>query len=166
MRCLQQGFRRDAGRGFFVSLLFLDFDGVLHSGNGGGVFLRVHLLWQILRARPEVVVVLSTSWRETYPPDELVDFCTANGGEDLALRFIGQTPRPIREFGRNIPGRVYARHDEIKLWLQDHGHGRPWLALDGDARLFEPDCPNLYLVRGKGGLTDADVVRILERLAP
>ena len=79
-------------------ILFLDFDGVLHPHlRHEPDFCRLPLLWGILRAAPEAKVVFSTSWREVYRPDEMVEFVTYGGGEDLAHRIIGQTPSPENE---------------------------------------------------------------------
>ena len=147
-----------------MALLFLDFDGVLHAlGGGKGPFTHVHLLWGLLRARPEIEVVFSTSWRETYPQDVLIGFCTANGGEDLAHRFVGQTPRQRSEAGRYIAGPVHVRHAEIAIWLCEHGNGRPWIALDDDPVVFPPGCENLVLVDPLKGLQQENVDEVLRR---
>ena len=59
-----------------------------------------------------------------------------NGGEDLIPRFISQTR------GGNIQTRPVYRPPrlcsvlEIAIWLCEHGKGRPWIALDDDARQF------------------------------
>lgn len=142
-------------------ILFLDFDGVLHPEPSGdeGVFCRVSLLWQILRACPEAQVVFSTSWRSLHRPEELMDFATFGGGEDLAHRFIGSTPSIIQERDANIVGRVYNREAECLEWLRHHGANRPWLALDDYAVDFRG--PNLYLVDRRTGLTEADVAAII-----
>lgn len=73
-------------------ILFLDFDGVLHPETGKMPFENTHLLWQILRKAPDVRVVFSTSWRESYSFDELVNFATFGGGESLSHLFVGVTP--------------------------------------------------------------------------
>jgi hypothetical protein len=147
-------------------ILFQDFDGVLHAiGGGKGPFTHVHLLWKLLRARPEIEVVFSTSWRETYPQDVLVGFCTANGGEDLAHRFVGQTPRQRSEAGSYVAGPKHVRHAEIALWLCEHGEGRPWVALDDDPIVFPPGCENLVLVDPLKGLQQQDVDEVLRRLS-
>ncbi len=147
-------------------ILFLDFDGVLHPEHGGELFSCLPQLWAILRAIPAAEVVFSTSWREIYRPDEMLDFVTHGGGENLVHRFVGCTPSIVREQGTNVVDRVYKREDECRLWMagNDH-HCRPWLALDDYEPIFSPDCPTLYLVDQVTGLTDDDVVAIVERLA-
>ncbi|MFO1345978.1 MAG: HAD domain-containing protein [Rhodocyclaceae bacterium] len=149
-------------------ILFADIDGVMHAGLGEdeeGKFSRLPLFWKLLRARPEIDVVISSSWRAISTQDELVYLFTVNGGEDLIPRFIGQTPRQRSERGRYIAGPVYVRYTEIAIWLCEHGKGRPWIALDDDARQFPPGCENLLLVDSKTGLQQKDVDEALRRLA-
>ena len=141
-------------------ILFLDFDGVLHPNFiGTQLFSCTNQLWKILRARPYVLVVFSTSWRESYRPEELLDFATFGGGEDLAHRFVGQTPR-IRAHSDYEP-----RGLECQRWLDENGHSETaWLALDDIRHNFHGGHPNLYVVDGRIGLTDTDVSAIIERL--
>jgi hypothetical protein len=140
-------------------ILFLDFDGVLHPlMRREPDFCRLPFLHQILRACPNANAVFSTSWREIYRPDEMVEFVTRAGGEDLAHRFIGQTPR------------LHARSDydprllECLRWLESNGHAdSSWLALDDIPQNFNSH-PNLYLVDRTTGLTEADVAAIIQRI--
>lgn len=142
-------------------ILFLDFDGVLHPKYiGTEYFCRTELLWQILRACPNVSVVFSTSWRETHKPEELLNFATYGGGEDLAHRFVGQTPR-IRAHSDCDP-----RGLECHRWLEANGHsGTAWIALDDDPELFHRMFrQNLYVVDAYTGLTEADIAAIILRI--
>lgn len=133
-------------------ILFLDFDGVLHPENHGGeVFSRMEYLWRILRACPNVEVVFSTSWRDHYPLDQMVDMVTSNGGEDLVHRFIGATPGPLN-----------CREAECLAWLVANQREGAWLALDDRADWFSGN--NLYLINGVTALTAEDVPRIIARL--
>jgi hypothetical protein len=150
-------------------ILFLDFDGVLHPlQRSEPDFSRLPLLWEILRACPHVEVVLSTSWREIYRPDEIIEFVTYGGGEDLAHRIIGSTPTRLIEQGAfhyraGMP--FHRRHDECELWLISNNQAnRPWLAIDDIAVWFPPDSPNLYLIDGKLAMTEADAEKIIEKL--
>lgn len=135
-------------------ILFLDFDGVLHPEPSGDDFLfcRVPLLWQLLRAHQNIEVVFSTSWRAAYQFDELVDFCTYGGGEDLAYRFVGSTP--------NHPG-DHLRETECLAWMQEHRPSDAWIAVDDQADGFWPGRSNLYLVNRNIGLTETDVQKIM-----
>ena len=105
---------------------------------------------------PEVRVVFSTSWREVYRPDEMVEFVTYGGGEDLAHRIIGQTPSLENE------GRYGRRDLEIQSWLDANHHIGQWLAIDDMPEIFSGGHPNLYVVDGTRGLTNEDVLAILE----
>ena len=151
-------------------IIFLDFDGVLHpTVRGEPDFSRLPLFWKILRACPDTEVVLSTSWREIYRPDELVEFVTHGGGEDLAHRIIGSTPERLAEPGAftYAAGRPYhRRHIECELWLVGNQQTkRPWLAIDDIARWFPADSPNLYWIDGKLALTELDAENIIAKLA-
>jgi hypothetical protein len=150
-------------------ILFLDFDGVLHPlQRSEPDFSRLPLLWKILRACPHVEVVLSTSWREIYRPDEMIEFVTYGGGEDLAHRIIGSTPERLSEPGAFIyvAGRPYhRRHIECELWLTGNKQtDHPWLAIDDIAKWFPPDSPNLYLIDGKLAMTETDAEKIIAKL--
>jgi len=141
-------------------ILCLDFDGVLHPHlRHEPDFCRLPLLWQIMRACPNVNVVFSTSWREVYRHDELVEFVTNGGGEDLVHRIVGATPSLENE------GRYGRRDMEILSWCEANGYKGQWIALDDIPEVFNGN-PNLYVVDGSTGLTEADVAAIIQRLRP
>lgn len=140
-------------------ILFLDFDGVLHPHlRHEPDFCHNELLWQILRACTDAQVVFSTSWRDIYSPTEMVVLVTNGGGEDLAHRFVGSTPNLEGE------GRYGRRDLEIQSWLDANGYVGPWLAIDDIPELFNGGHPNLYIVDGSRGLTEADVTAVLGRI--
>lgn len=141
----------------------VDFDGLLHPHmRKESDFCRLPLLWQILRACPDVDVVFSTSWREIYRQDQLVAFVTRGGGEDLAHRFIGSTPITPRARSTYVAGPQPTRHNECLRWLAENNQQhRRWLALDDVPEIFPPNSPTLYLVNGSTGLTEADVLEII-----
>jgi hypothetical protein len=146
-------------RHFHEMIIFLDFDGVLHPEccESDQLFCRTEPLWQILRECPDVQVVFSTSWREVHQPEELRDFVTHGGGEDLAHRFIGSTP--ILESSEHR----YKREAECREWLRINScEERPWLALDDTDFWFEGT--NLYLVDYRIGLTEVDVAAIIKKI--
>lgn len=141
--------------GSHCMVLFLDFDGVLHPERGAAeLFSRVQVLWRILRACPLVEVVFSTSWREFHRFEELLEFVTHGGGEDLAARFIGMTPVTLSGT---------TRATECREWLRSNGkESQRWLALDDVDDGFSPQ--NLYFVDRRTGITDLDVDPLVERL--
>ena len=146
-------------------ILFLDFDGVVHPEEAvpTELFSGRRVLWQVLRARPDVDVVFSTSWREFRSQKEMIQLMTRNGGGDLRHRFVGQTPViPLVRYG----GHSHPREEECLRWLSENKRPhKGWLALDDVEWLFSPGCRNLYRVNHQTGLTDGDVPAILERLA-
>lgn len=141
-------------------ILFLDFDGVLHPvGGKAEMFCRLPLLWRLLRLCPELQVVFSTSWRETYRFDYLIDFVTSNGGEDLIHRFVGSTPVP--EVAEDNP---VNRLQECQAWLQEHNHlASAWLAIDDNDEWFYGS-PNLYWIDPSTGLQEKDLDAIAFRI--
>lgn len=88
----------------------------------------------------------------------MLEFVTYGGGEDLAHRFIGRTPSIKVEGDRD------RRDLKIQSWLDLNNHSGPWLAIDDMPELFNGGHPNLYIVDGVTGLTDADVLAILGRI--
>lgn len=60
-------------------MLFLNFDGVMHPEQIAATdFCRAPILWEILRESEHVNVVISSSWREIYPPFEVQPFFAIN----------------------------------------------------------------------------------------
>jgi hypothetical protein len=140
-------------------VLFLDFDGVLHPAQGGELFTSLALLEAVLRDAPEVRVVISSSWREIHPLDELREYFS----EDLRDRVIGITPlqAPVEAVPEKLA--MHRRHAECMAWLANNAHER-WLALDDQAFLWSAGCKNLQLVDGRTGLTEADAAALLKKL--
>jgi hypothetical protein len=125
------------------TILFLDFDGVLHS-HGGPLFGRVASLEQFLVQMPKLSVVVSSSWRETQTLTQM----QANFSPAIRSRIIGMTPiLPWQE-------QVGHRQREIEEYLRIQQLGADavsWRALDDIAWFFEPTCANLILVDAKTG---------------
>jgi hypothetical protein len=120
-----------------AEFLFLDFDGVLHANfprrdRTDAENLRwafVPALEVVLRAHPQVAIVISSTWRRDHPLASL----RAKFSPDIAQRIVGVTPlhgRPLE------PG---ARQDEIEAWLRanDRAHA-VWVALDDVVEQFHP----------------------------
>lgn len=142
------------------AVLFLDFDGVLHPYGCtiDRYFCRMQTLESWLRQRPEIDVVISSSWREHHPLDELRSFFD----EDIQQRVVGVTPILKRGWGdaetSHEPLQPYAREQEVRQWLRECGEPwRRWAALDDQAWLFKPFNPQLVLCRGDVGLTDTEL---------
>ena len=136
-----------------VKLIFLDVDGVLHSGTSG-TCVRLPDFEAFLRAHPELRVVWSSTWRLDYSFDYLLSMVEP----DVRGQFIGVTPF-LPEATRNV------REAEIAFWLSVNNASRfPWVALDDDAALFSPHCANLVLCQSVRGLRTAQLDQICLKL--
>lgn len=140
-------------------VLALDVDGVMHPLNAGtdSLFCRLGLFEAWLRQRPDVSVVISSSWREAHPLDEMRSFFSV----DVQPRVVGMTPvlqkqLALEQHGspQEIAVMRYQRQAEIERWLIDAGRQHEdWVALDDDASLFAPAQLNLVLTDPSVGLT-------------
>lgn len=144
-------------------VLFIDFDGVLHPFGRvvDRYFCRLGLLEAWLLRRPGVDVVISSSWREAHPLDEMRGFFS----EDLQKRIVGATPILKRDtweqFDGEPPTTRFEREIEVTRWLAESGEPwRPWAALDDQAWLYKPFNPRLVLCDGKVGLTESELDRL------
>jgi len=113
-------------------LLFLDFDGVLHSYisyyNGINQFEKMPFLVNILKKLPNVQVVVSSAWAKKRTLDTLRQFF----------------PDAIKE---RIIGGVYKQTDnrgnDVKTYMKNHGEVGPWIAVD-DMAIFDPTDPVVW----------------------
>lgn len=142
-----------------VLLLFLDFDNVMHWCGHELPMSRTEELARIVGAHPELDIVISSSWRESFTLDELKDLFP----EEIAERIIGATPVIEPKMELNEEGELVAqehglREEEIGQFLQEHHwEGVPWVALDDALDLFH-NPENLILVQeGIGPETIAEV---------
>ncbi|MEO8171185.1 MAG: HAD domain-containing protein, partial [Oxalobacteraceae bacterium] len=124
------------------TLLFLDFDGVLHPfampPDAAQLFCHLPRLEGVLRDFPEVQVVISSTWRESRSLAELA----ALFSPDIACRIIGVSPVIAI---RSLADANAVRYREIVQFLEGQDKEEPikWIALDDDADLVPPHCPNL-----------------------
>lgn len=131
--------RRESHRWPFV--LFLDFDGVLHPGTSGTMRLAVELE-KLLSIYPEVVIVISSSWRMGESLEDLRSWFSPG----FACRIISVTPILHQ-------GQPAARQAEVESWLADNATAA-FCALDDQASLFRPVCPWLILTDPRTGITE------------
>ncbi|MDY0748731.1 HAD domain-containing protein [Paucibacter sp. R3-3] len=136
--------------------LALDFDGVLHPGNpidASQRYSRMPLLAGWLRRWPQVMLVISSDWRERSTLEELRSLFPA----DLGHRVLGTTP--------SLPAGPARREREIRSWLAGRGleHAN-WAAIDDDASAFTPDLSCLVLCETGADLTSQSLRAIEERL--
>ncbi len=151
-------------------ILFLDFDGVLHPDRSRTEpkFCRMPLMEAWLRSRPGVEVVISSSWREVHPFEELVSLFA----DDLQARVVGCTPRYLRSIdGGHFAGWAhtsedfgpsnFAREIECRRWLHSSWQpGQKWAALDDMPELFAPSCAALVVCDAAVGLTHAKLAEV------
>lgn len=90
----------------------------------------------VLRARPAVNIVISSTWRTTRTLAEL----RALFSDGIARRIIAVTPQWTEVQDDDSWG-AYMRQAEIEAWLR--ANGRPWedwVAVDDQPALFRPFC--------------------------
>lgn len=134
-------------------LLFLDFDGVLHTSDGQR-FARLPVLIDALEGS-QCDIVVSSSWRHHL---EVVELATYLG--TLAPRVIGATPA-LTFRRQDDSGPDHIRQLEVERWMQlNTTTPRAFLVVDDDASAFEPEWPPLLLVDPMHGLTRTDGQRI------
>jgi len=140
-------------------ILFLDFDGVLHTDpcfDEARLFACAPDLAQALEPFPEVRIVLSTSWRSQRTLAEMVQPLP----DGLRRRVVDATPL-VTSADTPAALRPYRRHAECTTWLRCQGHElTPWVALDDRPSLFAPHCEHLILCDSNVGFVDATARRL------
>lgn len=123
-------------------IVFLDFDGVLHPIPTQDRNLLCHIprLETVLRAFPQVQVVISSWWRASQSIHELREYFSS----DIRARIIDMTP-VVTEMA---PGSLFlasakSRYDEILQWISDTSYDGEWVALDDAYKEFPEHCPQL-----------------------
>lgn len=136
--------------------LFLDVDGVLHRRAPGAEKLTaLPQLQESMRRHPRLEVVISSSWREVFDFEDLVELFD----EDLRNRIVGNTP--VLDLDTE-----FVRQRECEQWMDTHRPSdQEWLAVEDEQALFEPGCPQLLLVDGSKGLQLEDLRRLDERIS-
>ena len=138
------------------TVLFLDFDGVLHPVGGASAGTRLSqlpLLAAALRepALQHVQIVIASTWRQAHSIERLRRLFPA----DIAARIIGGTP-VLDEYDSE-----HERYEEIRAWLDEQSEGWQWVALDDDREGF-PDRvhKNVVFPDPAIGVTEVDLARI------
>jgi hypothetical protein len=144
----------------FTTILFLDFDGVLHPVGGVPMkrrLARLPLLEALLRepALREVGIVISSTWRIAYTMAQL----RSSFAPDMRDRIVDRTP----QLDTSLP--QHARHAEISAWLARHPDVSHWVAVDDDVRGFPPGAHgNTVFTCADTGLTGRDIEVLRTRL--
>lgn len=132
------------------TLLFIDFDGVLHRAESG-TFEFLPNLVRILGVMPEVDVVISSNWRINARREWLLDHFPPSCHD----RIVGVTPV--------LSGR-HQRQAECEAFAAAAGATR-FLAVDDERDLFHPACPWVVYTDRYEGLNAEVEGRVLRRLA-
>ena len=144
-----------------MTILFLDFDGVMHAANKRDLFCREEHLARVLRDFQNVEIVISSAWRETHTLKTMQTFFLT----DLRARIVGVTPSlEMDEADTCVVSAV--RFCEIQKYLADtDNRRRRWVALDDDPTLFPPQCASLVLCDGSSGFAQAQECELRKILA-
>ena len=123
-------------------ILFLDFDGVLHSSmcDSEKQLSQAPLLAALMTEFP-CRIVISSSWRFQYTLEQIKKILP----KAISNQVIGMT-------GDAFDG-TFQRYNEIKFYLQVHGKTlADWKALDDSHNEFPKNCGNLILCNHITGL--------------
>ena len=161
---------RDLNAGCIV---FLDFDGVTHPQpcETDQLFGNLPLIEDVLREFATCKIVISSSWRDVHPLDEMREYFA----EDLQARVIDITPRyPVSRYHRVVePTPAHHRQWECEKWLQSKQEWlpqnrrlqAPWIAIDDRHEWFHPQCPNLLVTETKVGFAADHATRLYAMLS-
>lgn len=133
------------------SILFLDFDGVMHPAESGSFTNLPHLM-RVLESCPHVDLVLSTNWRINATRDQLLSHFPPS----IHSRIAGVTPV--------LGDGVSERQRECEAYLAGV-HIRHAVALDDDASLFDRGSTILMLLDRYVGLDAAQATSLIYRLS-
>lgn len=152
-------------------ILFLDFDGVLHSEpcRSRDAFGRLPLVESILADFPAVEIVVSSAWRLDWVCEaQSVQELRKHFSFEIAPRVVGVTPDHRLHDRSAAPGDLgaFLREWECQTWLsKNRVPGTPWLALDDRPGWFRPDSPNVMIVDSYSGFTEDNEEELRTRLA-
>jgi hypothetical protein len=141
-----------------MTVLFLDFDGVLHPDpcrDRTRLFEHAPRLASALAPFTQLAVVLSTAWRTHHPVDELA----AHLPPALRAKVVGAT-HCFHAIERRPALMPYRRQAECQHWIDSERPGAEWLALDDRAAEFEPYCDRVILTRSATGLDESALNRL------
>jgi hypothetical protein len=135
-------------------ILFLDFDGVLHPDPpkiSAPLWCRANLLIDWLDTRPDIEVVVSSSWRLTRDLHKIQELVPSG----LAAKLIDCTGLVQEE--------LFARQLECEQWIKENRD--PWInwvALDDRIWNFRPFEQRLVTCNRSTGI-DENIIRLLEK---
>ncbi len=143
-------------------LIFLDFDGVLHSAHSrpnATLFSQIPIFEQFFNQAEyaDCQFVISSTWRINRYLDDLRAYFSS----DFRQRIIGTTP-VLSGLG-NITG---SREREILAWLRDFQREQEtWIALDDMRSYFDAYAHHVYFCQAGTGLTERDLLQLAQHIA-
>lgn len=136
-------------------VLFLDFDGVLHTDGceEAELFCFMPEFCAVMREVDplgHLPIVISSMWRL----DGTLPALRAHFPPDIARQIVGVTPELHERdaqpaaFGWALSGQRLGgvRQRECQIWMQTYAPAGQWLAIDDQASCFDPQCPQLFVV--------------------
>ena len=157
-----------------MKVLFLDFDGVLNNkawfvlNKTIDMFLEpddtfrsnldphnMRIISYILKNIPDLKIVLSTSWRNSYKLDEIRSSFSAMGFKDIADRIIDKTSRKS------------SRSQEILKWVDSNVEVTNWMTID-DRAIFNHEKHKIHELKTNSltGITINDAIDIIKYFDP
>jgi hypothetical protein len=138
---------------YLEKILFLDFDGVLHSTTSPPdlFFSKAGLLSDLLCNNP-CKIIISSSWRFHHEIESLKNFL----------------PKPLSNLIHGVTGEAHIgkwpRYNEIKNFMIDRELYADWRALDDSFLEFPKYCEELILCHGKSGIEKKQLKALMEWL--
>ncbi len=133
-----------------MKIIFLDFDGVLHShyGPGGERFYFLPRFEAVIRDFPDARIVVASSWQLTHDLPALCDYFSP----DIRERVIGISEvtreQALTWYGKRH--RIAAAHRFLKANSYEH---LPWVAIDDEPSFWQPGAP---LIHCRDGFQDIE----------
>lgn len=140
--------------------IFLDFDGVLHpqGGTTDRLFEKANLMQICLRQVDHIEVVISSSWAEVHPLENMRDFFVEQ--PDLHRLIVGctlQKGNPKVDFGA-----MPLRESQCRNWLiANQREPHRWLAIEDDLLNFKAR-EHVVFTDPRQGFRTWDAERVLE----
>lgn len=139
--------------------VFLDFDGVLHpqGSTTDGLFEKANLLQTCLQQVEHVEVVISSSWAEYYPLEDMRDFFEEQ--PDLHRLIVGCT---LQKSNLQVDfGAMPLRESQCRNWLiANQREPHRWLAIEDDPLNFKAR-ENVVFTDPRQGFRARDAERVL-----
>lgn len=146
-----------------MTILFLDFDGVVHPEPCYDASLHFCFLWRIeavLEDFQDLQIVISSTWRESRSLQQLKEIFESK----YQHRVIGVTPS-WKDIPQVLDVVGYQRQAEIEGWLRASNEPwRPWVAVDDKPYLFKPFLSSLVKTNPVTGYDETTDRRLREKL--